>query len=86
MTATYWNGEPCKATIVRVIVGPAMKPTYWYAGLEGTKREAVKVEYYDQTFYIDNEGGKGWWKVTKGRGSPSYGHSSLPDASKEVQS
>jgi hypothetical protein len=78
MEQTYWNGEPCKATIVRVIVGPALKPTYWYAGLQGKEREAVRIEYADcEPFYIDNEDGSGWLKVTVGFGTPMYGHGSL---------
>lgn len=75
---TYWNGEPCKARCVRVIVGTAAKPTFWHAGLEGTVRNAVEVTYGNQKFLLDNEDGQGWIKVTKGRGSPVYAHSSLP--------
>ena len=48
---TYWNGEPCAARKVRVIVG--------------------------ETFYLDDEDGAGWDKVTVGRGSPRWPHSSL---------
>jgi hypothetical protein len=74
---TYWNGEPAEARIVRVIVGKAELPTYWYAELEGTEREVVEVKYGDQTFYLDNEDGSGWFKVTLGRGSPRCYHASL---------
>lgn len=74
---TYWNGEPCKATIVQVIVGKAEKPTYWYADLEGTERQAVRVEQEGDVFYLDNQDGSGWMKVTVGMGSPQYGHKSL---------
>lgn len=77
MEATYWNGQPCKATKVRVVVGKAEKPTYWYAKLEGTVRNAVKIQYENTHFYIDNENGDGWIKVTRGLGSPQYGHGSL---------
>lgn len=83
---TYWNGRPCKARVVRVIVGKALRPTWWCAGLEGTEREAVEIKYGGQTIYIDNdvwaadddEGGFGWEKVTIGRGSPQWGHRGLP--------
>lgn len=75
---TYWNGEECAARKVRVIVGTAAKPTFWHAGLEGTERAAVEVSYGDQQFLLDNEAGDGWQKVTEGRGSPRYGHKSLP--------
>ena len=73
----WWNGEPAEARIVRVIVGKAERPTYWYADLEGTEREAVEVKQHGQTIYLDNEDGSGWDKVTVGRGSPQWGHSNL---------
>lgn len=77
---TYWNGEPTPCRIVRVIVGESPVPTWWCAKLAGTEREAVEVTYGRERFYLDNEGGIGWAKVTLGRGSPQYGHSSLPVA------
>lgn len=75
---TYWNGEPCEARVVRVIVGSSLKPTWWCADLEGTEREAVEVRYDGQTFYLDNENNAGWLKVTLGEGAPGWGHRSLP--------
>lgn len=78
--ATFWNYEPTPCRIVRVVVGPCLKETFWHNGLEGTVREAVEVEYGGDKFYLDNEDGTGWFKVTKGRGGPDYGHSSLPVA------
>jgi len=79
---TYWNGEPYPATKVRGIVGKPDKPTWWFAGLEGTERDAVRVgeldgKGYNAPFYLDNENGDGWKKVTKGFGGPHFGHSSL---------
>lgn len=81
---TWWNGEPCQARIVRVIVGLSAA-SWWCAGLEGQEREAVEIQYGDFPLsYIDNdawddhEAGAGWRKVTVGRGSPQYGHWSLP--------
>lgn len=74
---TFWNGEPCSARIVRVIVGKPLAPTWWCADLEGTEREAVEVRYGNQLFYLDNENEQGWLKVTLGMGSPRYGHRSL---------
>lgn len=76
---TYWNGEPAEARKVRVIVGPAPKPTWWCAKFEGQEREAVEVKQHGETFYLDNEGdNSGWLKVTKGMGSPQYMHRGLP--------
>lgn len=67
---TYWNGERCTARRVRVIVGESNPRGAWYEGLEGTARDAVEVLYGDMVYYLDNEDGSGWLKVTKGRGSP----------------
>jgi hypothetical protein len=75
---TFWNGEPTPAQKVRVIVGPSPVKTWWCAELEGTERAAVEVNYHDEKFYLDNEDGSGWAKVTHGHGSPQWGHSSLP--------
>ena len=73
-----WNGEPCEAVKVRVIVGPSPRPTWWCADIEGAEREAVRVTYCGQVFYIDNEDGSGWRKVTDGGGGPSWPHRSVP--------
>ena len=80
---TYWNGERTPCAVVRVIVGAA-PPGWWCAGLQGTEREAVRVMTAASTFYLDNDNHEGspagaaWGKVTAGRGSPQYGHRSLP--------
>ena len=81
---TFWNGEPCEARRVVVIVGKSLRPTWWCAPFEGQRRAAVRVTYNGGTFYLDDETGSGWHKVTSGRGSPWVGHSSLPDDSREV--
>lgn len=81
---TYWNGEPCDAKRVKVIIPKAEKRSYWYASLEGQVRRAVRVTQGGYTFLIDNEDGLGWAKVTVGMGGPHYGHSSLPANSQEV--
>lgn len=76
--AAYWNGERALAVKVRVIVGDAPQfPNYWARSLVGTEREAVRVTYSGQLFYLDNEDGSGWLKVTEGHGSPRYGHRDL---------
>ena len=64
---TYWNGEPCPARIVRVIVGPCEKETFWHNGLEGSEREAVEVAWPGQPkFYLDNEA----WDRSSYKGPP----------------
>ena len=77
---TFWNGEPCLARRVRVIIGESPVPTWWCFALAGQIREAVEVKYGDQLFYLDNDDGSGWWKVTEGKGSPGWAHRSLPVA------
>jgi hypothetical protein len=78
---TYWNNKPCNARKVTVIVAKAEKPTLWYAAFEGSERQAVEVSDANQSggrpFYLDNEDGSGWLKVTKGKGSMMYGHRNL---------
>jgi hypothetical protein len=127
---TYWNGDPCEARRVRVIVEDRPSAAkYWARPFVGQERNAVEVTYAGSTFYLDDEGyddapenyaymrdaalslskslggrlseeqalermgvkpeqedgshlrvgypGHGWAKVTEGRGSPQYGHSSL---------
>jgi len=90
---TYWNGEETPCRRVMVVVGKPEKPTWWCAELEGTIREAVEISYTRPVrvfgnpdasetgkFYIDNENGSGWLKVTRGFGGPEWGHKSLPVA------
>ncbi len=75
---TFWNGNPTPCRKVRVVVGDSGRfPRYWarVAGLVGTVQPAVEVRYFDKPFYIDDRNGSGWYKVTKGHGSPSYPHS-----------
>lgn len=82
---TYWNGEPADCRRVVVRVGTVERPTWWCAGMEGTERNAVEVNYCGQTFYLDNENGSAWLKVTLGGGGPEWGHSSLPDDSEVIR-
>jgi hypothetical protein len=84
LTETYWNGEPTPARKVRVRVGESPVRTWWCAPLAGSERKAVEVRYGDRVFYLDNEDGSGWRKVTTGHGSPNVGHSGLPDTSEVV--
>lgn len=75
---TYWNGEPCTARVVEVIVGKSPRDTWWCAKLQGEKRNAVEVDYYGLKFYLDNADGSGWAKVTVGRGWPGIAYRKLP--------
>lgn len=77
---TRWNGERCKAERVIVRVGRSEMPTWWCADLEGTERAAVIVHYGAGQFFLDDEDGSGWHKVTHG-GSPRLASRSLPNSS-----
>jgi hypothetical protein len=79
---TFWNGEPAVAVRVRVIVGESPMESWWCADLAGTERDAVRITYPRGTepFYIDDEGGIGWAKVTAGRGAPTVFNRGLPVA------
>jgi len=84
---TYWNGEPCEARRLTAVVADAPFPLYWAADHIGSRRAVVEVTYGDRTFYLDDEDGAGWEKVTAGQGSPDLGHRSLeiePDTVEEV--
>jgi hypothetical protein len=53
---TYWNGEPCEARRVTVIVADDERfPAYWARDLVGQRRRAVEVVYAGSTFYLDDE-------------------------------
>lgn len=80
IAGAYWNFEPCKARRVRVIVGKSPRETWWCASLEGQERAAIEVDYHGQKFYLDDDA-DAIEKLLIGRGSPRYGHSSLPVAS-----
>ena len=75
-----WNGEKCKARRVLIVVGEADKPTYWFAGIVGKTIRAVEVSYGGEVFYLADEDGNGWHKVTVERGGPHWGHKSVPCA------
>jgi hypothetical protein len=75
---TFWNGTEAKCARVRVVVGAA-PPGWWCHGLENTVRQAVRVVVDGgRPFYLDDEDGLGWLKVTTHVGSPRIAHRSLP--------
>ena len=80
MSKTQWNGEPCKARRVLIVVGAAAKSTYWYASIVGKTIRAVEVAYNGEVFYLADEDGNGWHKVAIEGGGPHWGHKSVPCA------
>lgn len=80
---TFWNGEPVFCRKVLIVVGDPgfYHPNSWVVDIVGQEREAVEVTRPGEgSFYLDNEDGSGWRKVTVGKGSPAYGHRNLPAA------
>lgn len=76
--ATFWNGEPCEARRVTVVVTDTGEfPMYWAKAHVGERRDAVEVTYGSDTFYLDDEDDHGWDLVTAGKGSPRYRHRDL---------
>lgn len=74
---TQWNGEPCQALRATAVVADDERfPQYWARHLVGTRRNVVQVQYAGAMFYLDDEDGSGWHKVTHG-GSPRWAHSNL---------
>lgn len=74
---THWNAMPCQARRVHVIVADTDQfPRYWARHLVGHERAAVRVSYNGDRFYLDDEDGSGWTKVTHG-GGPGYHHREL---------
>lgn len=76
--AARWNYEPATACRGTVLVGHVESPTWWCAGLEGTRRKCVRVNYAGTVFFIDDEDGSGTAKVYDRGGGPDSGHKSLP--------
>lgn len=56
-TTPRWNGEPCEARKVVVVVADNPEaPNYWARPFVGQERNAVEVTYGGATFYLDDEG------------------------------
>jgi hypothetical protein len=70
---TYWNGQETPCAKVRFkLEGDGGHPLYWARHLIGQTVDAVRVQYGGKIFYLYNEDGSGWTKVTEGHGSPHW--------------
>jgi len=85
MTDTFWNGEPAVAVRGTGLVQPSSLPAFWGKDLTGKRVPVVKVVYGRHTFYLYDDGGAGWAKVTSGHGSPRLGHRNLTVAGFRVE-
>jgi len=77
MAQTFWNGEPCEARRVLIRIGDCPFPKGWYKHLIGTEIRAVEVKYGGSIFYLADQDGNGWHKVTVEHGGPHWGHKSV---------
>lgn len=77
----YWNGEPAEFKGIEYEVKEPKVPTYWYARFVGEKRQGIEVRYQGDSFIIDNQHGDGFYKLTRGMGSPRCAHKSLSNIS-----
>lgn len=87
----YWNGEPAEFRVVLITVGPepehlsshiakhspGLKRYLWFVPFIGKLRQAIQVIQGSDVFYLDNEDGSGFEKVTIGMGSPKWAHRSV---------
>lgn len=78
MDQVWWNGDPAEGRRVRVIVADCETQTdYWARQYVNTARDAVEVTYQGRTFYLDDQDGEGYAKVTQGKGAPYWPHRGL---------
>lgn len=73
-----WNGEEAEITLGTVICGKSLRKTWWCADKEGERLDCVKVNYYDQEFFLYDGDKSGRRKVLFGQGSPTEYHASVP--------
>jgi hypothetical protein len=77
MIYTRWNGEHAPAFRgTAVVADSGFFPQYWAREFVGQRRAVVMVRYGGSVFYLDDEDGSGWDKVTNG-GGPRSPHRSL---------
>lgn len=78
MQTGFWNGEPT-ATFVGVTyeVVQSDGKMHWQNSHIGNRRQGIQITQGSETWIIDNEHGDGYYKVTKGQGSPRCGHKSI---------
>lgn len=62
-----WDGQPIECRVVTITVAeqPQFK-FYWARPYVGQQRQVLEVKSENSTFYIDNEGGAGIFKVSGG--------------------
>lgn len=77
----YWNGEPATFVGVEYEVKEPEVNTWWQAQYVGEIRQGIEITYGGESWIIDNEHGDGFYKVTRGMGSPRCPHKSVSNIS-----
>lgn len=76
----FWNGLETEVTQGSAIVASKTPfPEYWGKELAGQRIAVIRVNLEGVNFgggvtYLDDRNGQGTYKVTKGFGSPRWGH------------
>lgn len=73
----YWNGEPATFKGVTYEVTKPATETWWQSQYIGQRRQGIEITYEGATWIIDNQNGDGFFKVTRGMGSPRCPHKSI---------
>ena len=74
----FWNDKPAKYVVFNYQPSKVEDtPAHWQNSLDDTVRQGLHIFTKGQDFYIDNEFGDGYLKITEGRGCPPYSHSSI---------
>ena len=70
-----WNGKPCQARTVLIELADCPQyQNYWARAIVGQERNAVEVTVGDHVFYMDNQDGTGYAKITAGCGMWIFPH------------
>jgi Fe-S cluster assembly scaffold protein SufB len=79
MLTGYWNGQPTAQFegVTYEVTHIERTPLHWQNSLVGTRRQGLRIEYEGHTWYIDNENGEGFYKLTEGKGMWTSGHKSV---------
>lgn len=75
-----WGGATGQVTFVGMtyeVVPSADIPLDWKHTHEHTRRQGLEIRADGKRFYIDNQHGDGYYKLTTGGGSPRCGHKSI---------
>lgn len=74
----YWNGEKAEIKGVTYEVTEAKEGKLWWQNqFIGERRQGIEITYEGETWIIDNEHGDGFFKCTRGMGSPRCSHKSI---------